>query len=69
MLMYIYNNIIFGEGLMDKQLVIKEQIKTLQTELNLLVENVEQDKLISIEVTEISEKLDELIVELHRLDS
>lgn len=52
---------------MEKLLVIKEQIKTLQTELNSLVETVEKDKLISSEVTEISEKLDELIVELHRM--
>ena len=53
---------------MEKLLGIKEQIKNLQTELNSLVENVEKDRLISSEVTEISEKLDELIVELYRLD-
>lgn len=52
---------------MEKLFVIKEQIKTLQAELNLLIENVEKERLISSEVTEISEKLDELIVELHRL--
>lgn len=52
---------------MEKLSVIKEQIKSLQTELNTLVENVDKDRLISSEVTEISEKLDVLIVELHRL--
>ena len=67
MLMYIYTNIICGEGLMEKLLVIKEQIKNLQTELNSLVENIEKDRLISSEVTKISERLDKLIVELLRL--
>jgi predicted RNase H-like nuclease (RuvC/YqgF family) len=52
---------------MEKLSLIKEQIKTLQAELNALIENMEKDKLISSEVTEISEKLDKLIVELHRL--
>jgi predicted RNase H-like nuclease (RuvC/YqgF family) len=56
-----------GEGFMEKLSLIKEQIKTLQAELNALIENMEKDKLISSEVTEISEKLDKLIVELHRL--
>lgn len=51
---------------MENLLVIKEQIKTLQTELNSLVETTEKDMLLTSEVTEISEKLDELIVELHR---
>lgn len=52
---------------MEKQLLLKEQIKVLQTVLNSMIENAEKDRLISSEVTELSERLDELIVELHRL--
>lgn len=52
---------------MENLSAIKERIKVLQAELNILVGNVEKDKLISSEVTEASVKLDELIVELHRL--